>query len=622
MIPRGRLFWKYVVLFAVEVYSSYQESKSFLVALQREKAQAAAARIEAFVREIERQMDWVTQPQTVAPALGLEQRRLDYLRLQRQVPAITELSYLDASGREQLRVSRVAMEVVGSQTDLSAEPSFRHGRTRTWYGPVYFRKESEPYMSIAAPHVRGGGVTIAEVNLKFIWDVVSRISIGKAGRAYVVDRAGMLIAHPDISLVLQKTSLASLEQVKAALAAPVPGTTPVDVPVARDVHGRQVLTASATMTTLGWTVLAEQPVDEAFEPLRTSMYRTAVLILFGIGMSVVASVVLARRMVRPIRALEEGAARIGAGELGHRIDVRTRDEFETLAGRFNEMTGRLQESHATLEQRVEERTRELSEALEQQTATAEILRTISGSLTDTRPVFQAIAENAVRLCRGTLSAVALVTDDVIHLVALHNVDAQARKVFESVFPLPLGEAPVSAALLRDGAPIQFTDLDDEASAPPQVVQLARAAGYRSLVWVPMQRDERGIGFIYVARHEPDGFGDAQIEVLKTFADQAVIAIENSRLFTELQEKNRAVTEALEQQTATSDILRIISSSPTNVEPVFGAVATSAARLCEAQYAGVMLVKDGALAIQLGEGYALPPQQQAMLSRRTSRSAGR
>jgi two-component system NtrC family sensor kinase len=229
---RNRLFRKYVgpfvgvVLLALlsngllEIYFAYQENKSALAQIQREKAAAAAVRIEAFVKDIERQMGWTTQPQ-LAVAGALEQRRLDYFRLQRQVPAITEVSYLDARGREQLRISRLAMDVIDSGIDLSSAPRFTETRGgATWYGPVYFRKDSEPYMAIAIPHGKGGGVTAAEVNLKFILDVVSQIRIGKFGHAYVVDAGGQLIAHPDISLVLKKTDLSELPQIRAARAAP------------------------------------------------------------------------------------------------------------------------------------------------------------------------------------------------------------------------------------------------------------------------------------------------------------------------------------------------------------------------------------------------------------------
>ena len=164
--------------------------------------------------------------------------------------------------------------------------------------------------------------------------------------------------------------------------------------IAKDLQGRQVLTAYAPIAPLGWLVFVEQPLVEAFEGIRASIIRAAVLILVGVALSVLAGLVLARRMVKPIQALQAGAARIGAGELGHRIDVKTGDELETLADQFNQTAAQLQESYANLEQKVEARTRELSESLEQQTATSEILRVISGSPTEVEPVFNVVAENA------------------------------------------------------------------------------------------------------------------------------------------------------------------------------------------------------------------------------------
>ena len=157
---RGRLFRKYVVLFvalvsgalvvsgALEIYFSYQENKVALAQLQREKALAAAERIEQFVKEIERQIGWTTHPQLVTGKATLEQRRVEFFRLQRQAPAVTEVSQLDAAGREQLRVSRLAMDMAGSQADFSKDPRFLEAREgRTYFSPVYFRKESEPYMT-------------------------------------------------------------------------------------------------------------------------------------------------------------------------------------------------------------------------------------------------------------------------------------------------------------------------------------------------------------------------------------------------------------------------------------------------------------------------------------------
>ena len=383
---RGGLFLKYavplvllvsgalVVSAMVEIYFSYQENKAALSQIQREKALAAAARIEQFVRELEHQLAWIAQTPWGARGVSLDQRRLDSLRLLRHAPAVTEVSHYDPTGHEQLRVSRLAMDVVGSNTDFSQDPKFKQAVARkTYFSPVYFRKESEPYMTIAlAGNGEDAGVVAAEANLKFIWDVVSSIKIGEGGRAYVVDAQGRLIAHPDISLVLQKTDVSALPQIQAvrAAAADPQGGAPVEATFGRSLQGKEVLSASATIDPLGWLVFVDLPIAEAFAPIYASVQRTVVLLLVGLAISVVASLFLVRRMVSPVQTLQAGAARIGSGALDHRIEVKSGDELGALAGEFNRMAEQLQEYTTGLEQKVEERTRELTEALEQQTATS------------------------------------------------------------------------------------------------------------------------------------------------------------------------------------------------------------------------------------------------------------
>src|SRR6202140_4053518 len=223
---RSRLFIKYVALLvavvslalvangAFEVWFSYQEHKASLIGLQREQAQGAAGKIEQFITEINSQVGWTTQlPWSDGT---LEQRRFDALRLLRQVPAITELAQIDASGHEQLKVSRLTMDVVGSGVDYRDKPEFTQAVAhKVYYGPVYFRRESEPYMTLSlAGTRRDTGASMPQVNLKLIWDVLSKIKFSGHGRAYVIDAAGRLIAHPATSLGLRNTDMSQLAQVR------------------------------------------------------------------------------------------------------------------------------------------------------------------------------------------------------------------------------------------------------------------------------------------------------------------------------------------------------------------------------------------------------------------------
>ena len=454
-ILRSRLFIKYVVLFVIvvglalaanalfDIYFSYQEQKTSLVRIQREQAEAAAGKIGQFISEIESQVGWTTQLPWSASTL--EQRRFDALRLLRQVPAITELAEINSTGHEQLRVSRLAMEVVGSGNDVSKEPAFTEAVAhKVYYGPVYFRRESEPYMTLSlAGTRRDTGVSIAQVNLKLIWDVLSRIKFAGHGRAYVVDAAGRLIAHPDISLVLRNTDMSQLAQVKSARAK-VAGNTGEQVQEAEDIEGHKVLTASAPVAPLGWLVFVDTPIEEAYAPLYASIERAGLVLLGALALAFAAGMFLARRMVVPIQALRAGAARIGAGDLGQRIAIKTGDEVEALADQFNDMAGRLQESYADLEHKVEVRTHELSESLEQQTATSDVLSVISRSPGDLRPVFDTMLANAARLCGAQFGNLVLSEGEGFRLGAMYNPPpgfAEHWRLMPMIRPGPL--APIA-----------------------------------------------------------------------------------------------------------------------------------------------------------------------------------
>ena len=245
---RGRLFRRYLLLIlllvtiallassAISIYFTYQEAKSSLSSLQHEKAIGAASRIEQYIHQIEQQLAYAAFPQL--DASDVELRRIEFLKLLRQAPEVTDISQLDAQGHEQISVSRLGMDKIGSGKDRSDEPAFRNTkRGQPWYGPVYFRKETEPYMTVGIRSSDTGPITIAEVNLKFIWDVVSRIKIGDKGKAYVVDGNGFLIADPDIGLVLRKTNLSQLPHVKSVLAAGATVNADQPAMVSTDVGG-------------------------------------------------------------------------------------------------------------------------------------------------------------------------------------------------------------------------------------------------------------------------------------------------------------------------------------------------------------------------------------------------
>ena len=555
--PRWRLFPKYATLIIVLVagvliasggislYFSWRETRQNLVALQDEKAQGAATRIEQYILDVAHQIGWTAFPRMDAAADPIEQRRIDYLKLLRQAPAITGLVWIGSDGRERLRVSRLAMDAVGAGTDRSQEPAYAASRTgATYYGPVDFRKGTEPYMEIARPAGGDGGVTVADVNLKFVWDVVSQIKIGVAGRAYVIDSSGTLIAHPDISLVLKKTDLRALPQVAALDAAPgAPEVT------ARGLDGDEVLAAHARIPALNWTVFVESPRAEAFAPLYQTIVRMALLLVAGLAVATAASFFLARALVRPIRALQDGAARIGAGELDQRIEVETGDELEHLAEQFNKMGADLKASYTGLERKVEARTAELTESLEYQTAISGVLRVISESPTDVTPVFEAILESASRLFGDTLAAVFRYDGHEVHMVATRSWSPEAIADARRLYPAPPNPKLMSGRVILSGR----VEIEEDTLADPQYDHsLARLGHWRRMLGAPLLKDGTPVGAIVVAWRDPGETPKRQVDLLRTFADQAVIAIENVRLINETKE-------ALERQTATSEILRVIST---------------------------------------------------------------
>ncbi len=246
---------------------------------------------------------------------------------------------------------------------------------------------------------------------------------------------------------------------------------------------------------------------------------------------------------------------------------------------------------------LEARNAALTEALEQKTATSEILRVIASSPTDTQPVFDLLAQRAGRLCNADVAVISRYDGRMIELAAIDGLVPEAVRIVRQVFPMRVDAQTISARVIRSGTTVHLPDvLDDE---DYEVKDFARAAGYHGSLGVPIMRDQHVVGSLFVGRGEVGHFSESQVAVVQTFADQAGIAIENVRLFKELEARNGALTEALEQQTATSEVLRVISATQVDPQPVFDAIVKSAVRLCDAQHSLIFRF-DGSRLLLVGQ----------------------
>lgn len=545
---RSRLFVKYVALVvtlvsltlsangALDIWFAYGAHKAYLIRIEREQAERAAANISQFMKDIEAQLGWTVQLPWDSTAST--QRRIDARRLLRQVPAISVIEQIDPSGLMRLRVSRSDPDDAGSAIDVSHDPKFRDAVAHTsYYGPIHFRQNSEPYMTLA---LSGGasdtGVSVAEVNLTFIWDVVSKIKVGDGGQAYVVDSRGHLIAHPDGSSVLQNPDLSHLPQVQAARAA-LRGESADLEQAARDLQGREVLTSYAAIAPLGWFVFVDLPIEEAFAPFHAAIARIVVLLLASLGLAFLGGMVMVRRMVGPIEALRAGAARIGSGDLRQRISIKTGDELELLADQFNEMASRLADSHTNLEAQVEVRTRALEQSVLELRALGEVSQAVNSTL-DLENVLSTIVAKAVQLS-STAGGAIYVYDaprQYFELRATYGM-ALPPAAAGSGHVLDIADRYAGLVLTRR-EPIQIPDFRDEPAGAAK--ERILSAGYRAVLVVPLLWQDGVAGLLVVRCQEPGAFPKTTVDLLRTFAAQSVLAIQNARLFSELHEKSLQV----------------------------------------------------------------------------------
>lgn len=549
---REGLFAKYVVSLvglvvfvlalngAMETWISYRATKTSLTDGLEDKAQGAARRIEQSVSELERQISWVT----TASRDTLEKRRADYAQLLQQVSVVSQLFQLNGDGREVLRVSRQST-TTGGNADLSRDMRFTDTVARgVSYSAVNF-VDQKPVMSISVAHSGfNAGVTVADIDLSFLSDFLSDAQVGKAAFAYVVDPRGRVLASsskgPDVGKDLSK-----LPQVAAAIAPGRESDTS-----GTDFNGHAVLSAASTVPKLGWSVLFEQPTVQALTPIRDQLVRVALLIGMGLLVAILAGTLLARRMIIPIKALRDGAHKLGEGDFSHRIDVHTSDELEELAGQFNRMAGQLQETYSDLETKVEARTRDLAQSINELKVLEEVGRAVASSL-DLNAVLPTIAARALEISHA--DAVVIYDYDAerrrFNLVEADGIDKSADGDHVTIDE---GENILSDAA-RSGEPIAMADLDQATEQPLRDV--AVKAGFHAVLVVPLVDQQGTLGSLVVLRRASGAFEGSLTGLMRTFANQAVLAMRNARLFTEVDHKSHALETANETVRAQANKLR-------------------------------------------------------------------
>lgn len=549
---RGGLFAKYVVSLvglvvfvlavngAMETWISYRATRAQLTDGLEDKAQAAARRIEQSISELDRQISWVTR----ASQDTLEKRRADYASLLHQVSVVNRLFQLNGDGREVLRVSRQSTTTGGS-ADLSRDVRFTDAVTRgVSYAPAWFADRT-PMMSISVAHSGfNAGVTVAEIDLGFLSDFLSDAQVGKAAFAYVIDPRGRVLATsskgPEIG-----QDLSRLPQVAAAIAPDRAVATS-----GTDLNGQSVMSAATIVPKLGWYVMFEQPSTQALMPIRDQLVRIALLIGMGLMVAILAGTLLARRMIIPITALRDGAYRLGEGDFSHRIDVHTSDELEDLAGQFNRMADQIQETYSNLESKVEERTRDLAQSIHELKVLEEVGRAVAASL-DLNAVLATIAGRAIEITRADAVLIYGFDSEArrFNLVEADGIDKSADGAHVTIAQ---GDNILSDAA-ASGEPIALAELGEAAAQPLR--EAALAAGFSSVLVVPLIDQQGTLGALVVLRRAAGAFAPSIIGLMRTFANQAVLAMRNAQLFSEVDHKSHALEAANTTVRAQADKLK-------------------------------------------------------------------
>jgi signal transduction histidine kinase len=537
-IRRRLMLWGLVLLgsalmlntIAGSIYTRHQIRQAS-AKLQKEMASLTARRIRSFIeRKLERLQDAATA-MSLHPLGGQEQKLLGLL-LVKNDPSFIEFSIVDHQGMELLKSSERTVYLTSEFQKKSASAAFLKAIGGDFYvSPVRTSDHAEPYVTLAVPLWAGSqkpiGALIAEANLKFLWDVVGESTFGSDAYAYVIDERGKVIAHRDASLVLKGLNVESLSKIRRFLSTrsedPMPGEEGLGI------SGKQVLSTYAPVPELGWAVVVEEPVELALADL-DRLHRYAFL-LVGVGLLVGAGIIVwaSRKITRPIQELREGAEIIGAGNLKHRANIKTGDEIEELADAFNKMTEALQNSYATLEQKVEQRTREMSALYEVTTAVNESL--------DVQSILDAVIAKTTEIFHFQATRVFLFNEALDALEIRASFEA-VPKYFRGTRSFRRGQGVVGR-VADSGEPLIFEDIwTDSRYAAFSKTKAMQIAERHFFAAFPIKNQSHVVGVITFNGEAPRKLTTDEIRLLTSMAEHLGVAIEKANLFGQVQSRSQ------------------------------------------------------------------------------------
>jgi signal transduction histidine kinase len=536
-IVRRLMFWGLALLGAALVintvaglFYSRREVHQATAELQRETATMTARHIQSFVAQKIARLHDISLAMSLYPLGSPEQRLLGQLTIKND-PAFSELSLLDDQGMELFKFADRRVYLASELVPRRSSPQFLTAmRGLEYIGPVYTSDRAEPFITLAVPVKFGPaktvGVLVAQTNLKFLWDIIGRITFGHGGYAYLVDRQGKLIAHKDASVVLKQINLNGLPKVAQFLRDPLTDDSPADE--GRGITGEKVLSTFAYVQGTGWGLIVEEPAALARSGMKKLEYYAALLLIAGLSVGAAVIVWISKRISRPILALRAGAQTIRSGDLDHRVQINTDDEIEDLAEEFNDMTAALQNSYADLEQKVRRRTEEVSALYDVSTAVNESL--------ELEVILQAVIHRITDIFHFETTRIFLFNEstDQLELRATFEVDPELWRGLRS---FKRGQGVVGR-VGDNGEPIIFEDILTDPRYPElSSSKRTQTADLRFLAVYPIKTQSRTLGVMLFNGKSPRRLTKDETALLAAMAGHIGVAVEKSNLFKKLETRS-------------------------------------------------------------------------------------